>query len=416
MNDLNDFGVSTPQQEAEVTSQETSTEQSFDPVGDNLDAFEASLAEVETSSVDEFSESQMDFEKFIVLSKKDLTDFCRIVEPLTKISIDEYSKCVYVEPKDGGTVELKFVNTPYAVSMTVANKSNKTMAPFMVSVSNLKKITTSAFASVVLVEQNGCVNIAVCGSLLFLETKPLDSKLYNIDKTPCTKSFDKEIGIHVFNKIGSVLSVSERSSEKVILIKNNFAYVSTSFFASKTKSPFGESKDCILFKAVSDILGIIATLSKVDIKYEIVENMLFINCDGNIYCQLPLGPESKIGDFYSPTIEQVLSFDSNVVVMNDTLVRLVNLVYNLDYLSDIIDIEFTKEDMKITIYSSALTNPSVYSLKIVEGEPEEVGNFKVNSKVLKIFLGLVSTDVKYSNTAAGLGVENSYGKFIVRKN
>ena len=60
MSDLNDFGVETPKQETEVTSQE-SIEQAFDPVGDNLDAFEASLAEVETSSVDEFSESQMDF-------------------------------------------------------------------------------------------------------------------------------------------------------------------------------------------------------------------------------------------------------------------------------------------------------------------------------------------------------------------
>lgn len=384
--------------------------------GDGLAAFEQSLAEVETSTIDEFSESSMDFDNFIVLSKKDLTNFCRVVEPLTKVSIDEYSKCVYVQPLDDSTVELKFVNTPYVCSMIVANKSNKTMKPFAVSVANLKKITASAYASVVLVEQNDCVNIAVCGSLLFLETKPLDSSLYNIDKTPCTKAFDKEIAVHVFNKIGSVLSLSERSSEKVILVKNNFAYVSTSFFASKTKSPFGKSSDFILYKAVSDILGIVADLSKVELKYEIVEDQLFVSCDGSIYCQMPLGPESKINDFYSPAIEQVLSFSSSVVVMNDVLTRLVGLVYSLDYLSDIMDIEFTNEHMKVTIYSAALTNPSVYELPIVEGTPETVGNFKANSKILKIFLGLVSTDVKYSYTESGLGVENQYGKFIVRKN
>ena len=63
------------------------------------DEFDFSPEELENSisgmeQVDEFNTS-IDYDNFIVLAKKDLANFCRVVEPLTKQSIDEYGKCVY---------------------------------------------------------------------------------------------------------------------------------------------------------------------------------------------------------------------------------------------------------------------------------------------------------------------------------
>lgn len=382
----------------------------------SLEDFEASLAETTVEELDEFSESTMNYERYIAVNKKDLVNFCRVVEPLTKAATDEYSKCVQISSVDNSTVQLKFVSVPYVVDMKVDNKSNKVIRPFVVSISNLKKIVGQAFNSIVLVEEGEGISLAICGSLLFLETKPLDETLYQVNIQPVTKEMDRELSIQLFNKVGAVLSLSERASEKVILIKNNSAYINTSFFAAKIKSPLKDSRDCILYRAVAQILGVLADLSKVSLKYEILDEKIYVNCDGNLYCELPLGPESKLGDFYSPLIDQVLTFDSTIVVMNDNLIRLVSLVHTLDYLSDVIDIEFTETEMKVTIMSSAQANPSVYPLRIVEGRPEVLGNFKIQSKILKMFLSLASSDVKYAFTEAGLGVSNSFGSFIVRKN
>ena len=114
----------------------------------SMDSFESSIADMDSNQIDEFSEN-LDYEKFIVLAKKDLTNFCRIVEPLTKITVDEYGKSVQIMSVDKDTVELKYINNPYIVSMRFANKSGKQISTFYITVSNLKKLVTNAYTSLV---------------------------------------------------------------------------------------------------------------------------------------------------------------------------------------------------------------------------------------------------------------------------
>ena len=114
----------------------------------SMDSFESSIVDMDSNQIDEFSEN-LDYEKFIVLAKKDLTNFCRIVEPLTKITVDEYGKSVQIMSVDKDTVELKYINNPYIVSMRFANKSGKQISTFYITVSNLKKLVTNAYTSLV---------------------------------------------------------------------------------------------------------------------------------------------------------------------------------------------------------------------------------------------------------------------------
>ena len=136
------------------------------------------------------------------MSKKDLTNFCRIVEPLTKVTINEYGKSVLVRPLDVNTVELCYVNDPYSTFVRVPNKSGKMMKPFAVSVANLKKITTNAYASLVLVEGKDEIDISICGSLLFLETKPLEEKVYDEVHETCKNPMDMQAALYAFKKVG----------------------------------------------------------------------------------------------------------------------------------------------------------------------------------------------------------------------
>lgn len=377
-------------------------------------SLEESLALMDETEIDEFNTS-MDFDKFIVLNKKEVSNFCRIVEPLTKASIDDYGKSVFVTCIDTDTVELRYFNNPYVVCAKVSNKSNKIVKDFAVTVANLKKLVTNAFASIILVEEDNDINIALCESLLYLETKPLKASQYDFQREVPEDSIDKELATYSFKKIGAVLSCTDRASEKVAVIKGNHINFNTSVFTSKSKSPFGESSDFVLYKQVSDVIGNLAEITKVALKYKISDGKIIVDCDGRVYCEMPIGTEDKVNDFLSPTAELVLKFDANISVINDTFLRLVSIVKSLDYLSDIVTISFDKECMKLVITTTNQSKSSTYKFSIVEGAPDIIGDMKLTVNVLQIFLQIVGADVKYSFSENGLGIKNELGNFLIRK-
>ncbi len=378
------------------------------------DALEQAVSEMNAESIDEFS-AGMDFEKFIVLNKKDLTAFCRLVEPLTKASVDEYGKSVFVHCVNDDTVELKYINHPYVIVHTIQNRSGKRVKDFALSVAILKKITTSSFASVILVEDNDSMNIALCESLLYLETKPLKASQYDLPVREAEFTIDKELAHYTFRTVGSILSCTDRASEKVAVIKDNCVNFNTGVFASKSKSPFGESENFVLFKQVSDVIGILSELTKVGLRYSLYEDIIVVNCDGSIYCEMPIGTGDRVNDFLSPTAELALNFKAEVSIINDTFLRLVSIVKSLDYLSNILTISFSKEEMRLAIATSNQSKSSVYKFPIIEGKPEVEGDMKLTAEVLQIFLRIVGSDVKYSFNENGLGITNETGAFLIRK-
>lgn len=386
-----------------------------------IDEFEDSLADMDQSQIDEFSQDVMAYDRFVVLPKKELNNFCRIVEPLTKVSNDEYGKSVFISSLDKDTVELRYVNTPYVVCYKIVNKSSKVISSFSVSVAVLKKLVTNTFASLVFVEQDGEISIAVCGSLLYVETKPLSKSFYEIPRLATSNSIDKEVAGFVFKKAGAVLSLSDRASEKVIVIKDGNAIFNTGFFVSKIKSPFGDSDNFVVWQIVASILGVLSEVTKSQFLYSIEKDnddqyKLVVNTDGVIYCELPIGYGTKVDEFYSPVVESLLNFEASIRVVNDSIIHLISLVKSVDYLSDIVTISFDKSVMKFVVYNTSMTKPSNYEFPMIEGTPDKVGEMKLNADVLKSFLEITSLDVQYAFNNDGLGIANDHGKFLIRSN
>ena len=382
------------------------------------DEFDFSPEELENSisgmeQVDEFNTS-IDYDNFIVLAKKDLANFCRVVEPLTKQSIDEYGKCVYVRCVNNETVELIYMNTPYKVSYNIVNKSGKTIKGFAIPVGTLKKLVSQAFASLILVEQDNEVNIALCESLLYLETKNLDVSQYMFERQQTTSDIDKECAIHTFKKIGASLVLTERASEKVVLVKDKKVNFNTGVFAARTKSPFSGDENFVLYKQVADILAVLAELSKTNVKYGIVDDIMILDAEG-LYAEVQIGGEDKVKEFLSPTADANLSFEANIQIVNDNVLRIVTIAKNLEYLSDIVTLAFAKDAMTLIISNQAQSKKSPYRFNIIEGTPEETGEMKVSVDVLKLFLSIVGTDCKYAFTSAGLGIVTPDGKYIIRR-
>lgn len=385
-----------------------------DPFDLNPTFLENAISDVELNEFDEFN-ANVDFDKFIVLSKKELANFCRMVEPLTKASIDDYGKSVFIKCIDDSNVEIRYFNNPYVLTLRVDNKSGKQISSCAVSFNTFKKLITSAFASIILVEQDNEIYISLCESLLYLETKPLKEELYNLDKHVTEHVLDREISCFNFKKLSSIFSCTERASEKVVVVKDNNCIFNTGIFVARSKSPFLDNVNCVLYKQSVDILGIISEISKVSVKYSLADNILYVSCDDVFYCELPIGSEEKINDFLSPATNNLLSFDANISIINDNLLRLISIVQSLDYLSDIVTIEFTKKDMNFKISTNNQSKTSVYTFPFVEGTAEVEGEMKLTTSVLKIFLQIVGSDVSYNFNSTGLCIKNEFGKFLLRK-
>lgn len=377
----------------------------------NPEALEEQIAEME--QVDEFDQN-LEYEKFVVLSKKELSNFCRLVEPLTKQSIDEYGKCVYVHCVDTEKVQLNYINTPYICSAVVTNKSGKVIRDFAVSVSTLKKLVTQAFASLIFVEQNNDINLAICESLLYLETKNLLADQYVFEKKNLTKSIDKECALHVFRKAGAALSLTERASEKVVVVKDGIVNFNTGVFTAAIKSPFSGSESFVLYKQVSDIIAVLAEFSKVALSYDIKDDVMAISTEG-FYVEVQIGIGDKVKEFLSPNAEMILGFNATAKIINDNLLRLITVVGGLEYLSDIVGLGFTSEQLTLTIYNADQTRTSPYKFNIVEGKPTEVGEMKVSVPVLKLFLAIVGGNCVYDFNQYGLGIKTEEGKYLIRR-
>lgn len=375
------------------------------------EALEEQISNME--QIDEFN-SSIDYDKFIVLSKKDLANFCRAVEPLTKQSIDDYGKSVFFHCLDNDTVQLSYINRPYFIEQVVPNKSGKQVKDFAISVSTLKKLVCQAFSTLILVEQDNEINIALCESLLYLETKPLNYAEYQIEKKETPKDIDTEAALYVFKKIGASLTLTERASEKVIVVKDSTVNFNTGVFAACAKSPFSGEERFVLYKQVSDIIAIFAELGKTNLHYGLDGEVFVLRTEG-FYAELLVGDDEKVKEFSSPTAEANLSFNASVELINDNLLRIITIAGGLEYLSDIVTLDFSKEAMTLIINNQNNTKQSNYTFNIVAGAPEEFGTMKVTIPVLKLFLSIVGAECKYSFTSAGLGIETPDGKFIIRK-
>lgn len=384
----------------------------FDASGFSPEDMEATLAEIQ--QVDEFNE-HVDYEKFVVLGKKELSEFCRIVDPFTKFANDDYGKCVLIRSISNELVEISYVSDGYIVSAQLVNKSNKTIRPFAVMVATLKKLVTSAYASLIFVEQDNDIHIALFESLLFLETKPLNTKLFEFEKKETSALVDKELAIYTFKNIGASLFLTDRPSERTIVVKDGNAHFNTGVFTSCSKSPFTGSEQFVLYKQVADAIAVLAELSKSQLKYAVYNDKMVVNCDDIFYIEVMIGNEEKVHEFFSPAAAQVLSFDAKISIINDNLLRLVSVVGALDYLSDIVTLSFTKERMQIVIATSNQSKKSTYEFAIMDGKPEVEGEMKLTVAVLKMFLKIVGSDVKYSYNQNGLGIATENGKFLVRR-
>ena len=359
------------------------------------------------------------YENCILVSKTDLNHFIKIVEPLTKASVDSYGKVVKVSSLNTDIVELSYSNHPYRAVGSFENKSGKTIEEFCINLALLKKVANDAISYVAFVQdEKGDFNFVVCDSLMFLETISLDFKEYEFTKAVPKNEIDALTGWFLFKKLGPVLSTAERSSEKNIIVKDDFCYIFTGLFAAKVSSPFGANISCLLYKAAVEIIASVMEASTTSVAWEIIKGVgntpdkMAVAGDGSIYVEFPIS--TYIDDFYSHAVAKSLSFEANVIIINDSIGRLLSVVNSLDYLSKEVVFDVHKKDIKMKIKNSTQTKESVHKFDL-EGEPQAEVKLKVMANIMKAYLNCAGDAVKYQFTENGFCFEGEQGsKFIIR--
>jgi len=381
--------------------------------GDETGNLEAGINELDDFDLNEYVSGYSNYDHFLALPKRELIQFIRAVEPLTKASIDQYGKTIRIECISKDLVELLYVNSPFRLALKVSNKSQKMVTSFCISVSLLKKVIAENFANVVLVEEEGEMKVALCDSLLFLETAPLSAEEYVFARNKPTHPLDIEIGRQVFRRVGTILGSSDRASEKIIVVKDNKCYLNTGMFSAAVSNPFKTTEEFVLYKTSIDLLSVLMEISKVDIRWDIKGETLQVEADGLIYCEIPITP--SIDDFFSVKVAKTLDFKADIIVVNDSMIRLLSVVNSFEYLSDIVTISFTKDSMKIKITANTLNRESVYTFPFVEGTVQKEGEMKVSAAVMKPYLEVAGAEVKYAFNEEGICISSELGNFIIRR-
>lgn len=356
------------------------------------------------------------YEHYIVLDKSELMSLARLSDVLTQVAMDDYGKSFYFKC-EGDSVVVTYANRPYYLQSRLGNASKSTVSDFFVSIPLLRKVLSSCGNNLTIVEKEGrdgdsVFYFEILGGLLYLETqKSLLKDAYDIVFPETTSPLNMSIAKMCFRDLLSVVSLSERTSEKVVVIKDGNAFFNTSFFSAKTQSPFTGGEEFVLFKIVSSL---IATFTEVcdSLTYTISNNTLILK-GGIFQCSIPIG--LKVSDFYSPVVETVLNFNASAKLDSIYLTSLVSLVNRLDYLCDIINLKFKSDSLQVCVYSKSFDNKSTYTYPYLEGSMSSQGSIDISSGVLKTVLSFLTDATKYCfHSDYGLCVDTHDCKFVVR--
>lgn len=380
-----------------------------------------SLIEDEISSLDS-SELQNDpllqsinYDNYILLSKKELSEFLRVIEPWSKVTTDSYGKCVRVTCPYKDQVLLQYANLPNQISTICINKSEKTVPEFFIQIELIKKILSESYTSVAFVYENNEMNIALLDKLLFIETLPLSSEIYTtppID-SPLTSQVDIEKANYIFKKMSFMLNLADRVSEKVMIIRDDKVIVNTNAFVAEFDSPFSSPLQATLYKTVTDTLGLFTELAKTSIVTNFSRDMkmLHISVDGKLEAHLSI--ISDIEQFLSPRVDALLNFTPNITIQNDIILRLAQVATSFDYLNNTLSFNLQPDLLKVSIVSSDLTRKTDYDLQITSPSQITPSEIKLGSKLLKSCLEALGGISKYHLSPQGLGLSTDVGKVLI---
>jgi len=382
---------------------------------DDLSDLEDQLLNITTEDLETDSfVIDLDYPEFIILSKKDVSEFLRVVEPWTKITVGLYGNCVRISSVGEAQVKLDYVNPPMFATSTIANHSKKAIPTVYIDIHYLKRIVTESYASVVLVWDKDSLNISVASSLVYIETVSLNDAEYAeiAIQEEYPNTMNPDIANTIFKKLNFALEVSDRASEQVVVFTNGHSYLNTLSVAAKIQQPFSEPIEAVFFKGVVSHLSILLGIAKQPLMFCFKDNYAYINMDNKIFTRVPIS--NDVSRFWHTSTDQFFQLSTEIKVVNDNLLKIASLVKAFDFLNKVVQLTFLDEELTVTVMSHSLKRKDEIKFPI-QSSGKVDSSLQISSALLVPFLSVSGSDVSYGVNEMGLSVITEQGILLLKK-
>lgn len=344
----------------------------------------------------------LSYEKYISIPKNEVLPLLRVVDFLSKVAVDHYTKNINIETtKD--KITFRFNNDPYFLEYYIPNKSGKIIKQISIPTVHIRKLLANVITNIVLVEsEDGSINVCIGDNLLFVETTPYDKVQYEFSFLECKETLDINYLKDHLRSFSSLLSCSERVTQKNVICKDGVSYIDAGAIIGKAKTFFG-AKDQVVSQIVINSICALVDETKTAVKYSIEDNKATMEFLGLAKFAFNVTVGDAIEEFISPVFKDSFNYVNSALIVNETFKQLLSVIGTLDYFTSFVRIEFTEKEFVLTAHRKEGT-PVNYTFKYMEGTvaPSVIN---VEIPVILAVLGKANNDTKYSTSGGNLIVD-----------
>jgi hypothetical protein len=355
---------------------------SIDDVMTNLS--EEDITEFESSF------TKLDYRNMIILPKKPILAFLRMVESWTKVSIDTYGKALRIESISPDLVELTYSNKPTLISVKVPNMSGKIIGKHFLRIEVLKRTAAQSSNQVCLVEEDEGLFIPLSTQLVMVETIKLHDSVFNVEQEGKEVSFGS-IDVASFSELiknfNTISAFSERAQDKTIkFFSDNTAHVVSPAIRLLANSPFNlNTINFEIPKTFIESLQIIVN-STLGVDYKITEVKerfyLSVSVGAHVYILSQISP-SQANSNGAQSRENTFTTDW------DAIKQLSRIVSSFDYYNPVIGLAYRDNEIIAETKTKDLTHTSHLNFPASSGVRNSL-DLKFNAKIIT---NILSQDV-----------------------
>lgn len=361
-----------------------------------------SLGEVTIEDVKSVEKaSGLSYDNYISIPKNEVLPLLRVVDFLSKVAVDHYTKNINIlSTKE--QILFRFNNDPYLLEYSIPNKAGKTIKNISIPTVHLRKLLANVITNIVLVEKDNQINICIGDNLLYVETTPFEAQHYEFNFPSCDQVLNLNYIKDHLKSFASLLSCSERTSQKNIICKEGISYIDAGAILGKAKSFFGDM-DLVVSQTVINSIAELAGETKSAIKVHLQGNTMTMEFVGLAKFQFNVTVGDGIEEFISPMFKESFEYKDSALIVNETFKQMLTSVGSLDYFTSFVSIDFKESEFILTIRRKE-GGPIEYAFRYLEGsvKPSQIN---VEIPVILAVLSKATNETKYSTASGNLIVD-----------
>lgn len=313
--------------------------------------------------------TSLQYEHYVSLPRVSLNPMLSVLESLTKLVASISGKDVHIAPKED-FIEFRYANSGYNLLYRVVNITGLSFPAFAMKVEHLKKLVGTVDSHLVLVwdesKSSGAdMFMHVAGNLIDVEKVQFNEQLYEFGMPELPDALDAHRLGSLLPDFASLLSQSERPSERQLLNIGEHSYINIGSVLGKTDS-FFNGRTCILSRSLVNHVVTLVGYAGDEVRASFSEDYMEMTFGGLCYFKFIYVSGEMTNRFMSPMFKSSFNYDSAVKFDSVSLSRVLEVIGTLDYFSDTVRLEFGQDACRLLVTRSD-TKQTEFTYKYTEG-------------------------------------------------